>query len=132
MKIFRYKQAIVALCCLASMVSCSDMLDTDSDMVEFTEDNTLSTPQDTLYSVMGIIRQMQVIADRTVLLGEVRADLMTTTDKATTAVKQMAAFDFNEENPYNRISDYYAVINNCNYYLANADTNFVRLGKKIF
>lgn len=132
MKIFRYKQAIVALCCLVSMVSCSDMLDTDSDMVEFAEDNTLSTPQDTLYSVMGIIRQMQVIADRTVLLGEVRADLMTTTDKATTAVKQMAAFDFNEENPYNRISDYYAVINNCNYYLANADTNFVRLGKKIF
>ena len=116
MKIFRYKQAIVALCCLASMVSCSDMLDTDSDMVEFAEDNTLSTPQDTLYSVMGIIRQMQVIADRTVLLGEVRADLMTTTDKATTAVKQMAAFDFNEENPYNRISDYYAVINNCNCY----------------
>ena len=40
------------------MVSCSDMLDTDSDMVEFAEDNTLSTPQDTLYSVMGIIRQI--------------------------------------------------------------------------
>src|SRR5574344_903275 len=132
MKIFRYKQAIVALCCLASMVSCSDMLDTDSDMVEFAEDNTLSTPQDTLYSVMGIIRKMQVIADRTVPLGEVRADLMAPTDKATTAIKNVAKFDFSTKNEYNQVSDYYAVINNCNYFIANADTALAKLGKKIF
>ena len=56
MKIFRYKQAIVALCCLASMVSCSDMLDTDSDMVEFAEGSRLRTQEHTRYSVMGIIR----------------------------------------------------------------------------
>ena len=132
MKIFRYKQAIVALCCLTSTVSCSDMLLPDSEIVEFEEDNRLSTPQDTLYSVMGIIRQMQVIADRTVLLGELRADLMTTTDKATTSIKDLAAFNLSGDNPYNQVSDYYAVINNCNYFLANADTSFVRLGKKIF
>ena len=132
MKIFRYKQAIVALCCLTSTVSCSDMLLPDSEIVEFEEDNRLSTPQDTLYSVMGIIRQMQVIADRTVLLGELRADLMTTTDKATTPIKDLAAFNLSGENPYNQVSDYYAIINNCNYFLANADTSFVRLGKKIF
>ena len=101
------------------MASCSDMLDTKSDMVEFTEDNNLSTPQDTLYSVMGIIRKMQVIADRTVLLGEVRADLMAPTDKATTAIKNVAKFDFSTKNEYNQVSDYYAVINNCNYFIAN-------------
>lgn len=132
MKIYRYKQVILGLCCLASMASCSDMLDTKSDMVEFTEDNNLSTPQDTLYSVMGIIRKMQVIADRTVLLGEVRADLMAPTDKATTAIKNVAKFDFSTKNEYNQVSDYYAVINNCNYFIANADTALAKLGKKIF
>lgn len=132
MKIYRYKQAIAALFCLSTMASCSDMLDTTSDMVEFVDDNTLSTPQDLQYSLMGIVRQMQVIADRTVLLGEVRADLMVPTPKATTAIKNMAAGDFTEDNPYNKISDFYAVINSCNYYLANADTTLVRLGKKVF
>ncbi len=133
MKIYRYMKAALALCLLAPVASgCSDMLDTESDMVEFVEDNTLSTPEDTLYSVMGIIQRMQVIADRTVLLGEVRADLMAPTNKATTAIKQMAAHDFTTDNPYNSIADFYAVINNCNYFLANVDTAFVRLGKKIF
>lgn len=127
-----YKQIILGLCCLTSLASCSDMLDTKSDMVEFEEDNRLNTPQDSLYSVMGIIRQMQVIADRTVLLGEVRSDLVVPTSKATTAIKNMAAGDFSADNEYNRISDYYAVINNCNYFLAHVDTTLTRLGKKIF
>ena len=112
--------------------SCSKALETSSEMVEFVDDNNLNTPEDTLYSVMGIIRQMQVIADRTVLLGELRGDLMTTTDKATTDIKNLANFSFDEENQYNKISDYYAVINNCNYFLSKADPTMERLGKKIF
>lgn len=122
----------MGLCCLTSLASCSDMLDTKSDMVEFEEDNHLNTPQDSLYSVMGIIRQMQTIADRTVLLGEVRSDLVVPTSKATTAIKNMAAGNFSGDNEYNRISDYYAVINNCNYFIAHVDTTLTRLGKKIF
>ncbi len=127
-----YKQIIMGLCCLASLASCSDMLDTKSDMVEFEEDNHINTPQDSLYSVMGIIRQMQVVADRTLLLGEVRSDLVSPTAKATTAIKNMAANNFSDDNEYNRISDYYAVINNCNYFLAHVDTTLSRLGKKVF
>ena len=119
----------MGLCCLASMASCSDMLDTKSDMVEFEEDNHINTPQDSLYSVMGIIRQMQVIADRTVLLGEIRSDLVSPTTKATTDIKNMAAGDFSGVNKYNNISDYYAIINNCNYFLAHVDTTLSRLGK---
>lgn len=44
----------------------------------------------------------------------------------------MAANDFSTPNQYNNISDYYAVINNCNYFIENADTTLARLGKKIF
>ena len=46
------------------------MLETESDLVMFEEDNTLNHATDSVYSVMGIINKMQVIADRVVLLGE--------------------------------------------------------------
>ena len=75
------------------LTSCADMLDTTSELVEFEEDNTLNHPTDSVYSVMGIINKIQTIADRTVLLGEVRSDLMSVTDAATTDLKRLAAFD---------------------------------------
>ena len=62
--------------------SCSDMLETSSELVEFEKDNTLNHTTDSVYSVLGIINTIQTIADRTVLLGEVRGDLVITTDAA--------------------------------------------------
>ena len=114
------------------LTSCADMLDTKSDMVGRVEDRKINTPEDSLNYVTGAIRCMQVIADRTLLLGELRADLMTPSVDATTAIQQMAANDFSVPNQYNNISDDYAVINNCNYFIENADTPLDRLGKKIF
>ena len=112
-------------------ISCSDMLETESELVEYEKDNTLNHPTDSLYSVMGIINRMQIIADRTVLLGEVRADLMSVTDAASSDLKRLAAFD-TKQNKYNKIADYYAVINNCNYYLAHVDTAMQRRGRQLF
>lgn len=112
--------------------ACSDMLSTDSEMVEFEKDNTLNHPTDSVYSVLGIIGKMQVIADRTVLLGEARADLMQTTEAASADLKRLASFQFAEQNKYNAVSDYYAIINNCNYYLAHVDTALQRRGRNIF
>ncbi|MCR4602513.1 MAG: RagB/SusD family nutrient uptake outer membrane protein [Prevotella sp.] len=112
--------------------ACSDMLDTTSELVEFAEDNTLDHPTDSVYSVLGIVNRMQIIADRTVLLGEVRSDLVETTEAATADMKRLAAFDFSQPNKYNQVSDYYAVINNCNYYLANVDSALQRRGRQLF
>ena len=112
--------------------SCSDILDTSSELVEFQEDNTLDHPTDSVYSVMGIVNRMQLIADRSVLLGEVRSDLVTPTEAASADLKRLAAFDFAEPNKYCQVSDYYAVINNCNYYLANVDTTLQRRGRTLF
>ncbi|MBR1547197.1 MAG: RagB/SusD family nutrient uptake outer membrane protein [Prevotella sp.] len=114
------------------LTSCSDMLETDSELVEFEKDNTLNHPTDSVYSVLGIINRMQAIADRTVLLGEARADLVTATDAASADLKRLAAFDMSQENKYNQVSDYYAVINNCNYYLAHIDTAMQRRGRNLF
>ena len=99
-------------------VSCEDM---------FTAENTLVStelaPQDTLYQVMGIIKRMQKIADRTVLLGEVRADLVDVDPLHSSAdIQELAANNVSATNIYNQPADYYAVINSCNIYLAYVDS----------
>jgi len=111
---------------------CSDVLDTDSELVEFQEDNRLNQPTDSVYSVMGIIYKLQALADRTALLGELRADLVTPTAEASSDLKALSAFESDAENAYNKISDYYAVINNCNYYLATVDTTLTKRGQSVF
>ena len=115
-----------------TLTSCTNMLETESDLVEFEEDHTLNHATDSVYSVMGIINKMQVIADRVVLLGEVRGDLVQIMSAANSDLKHLAEFNFNEDNRYNQISDYYAVINNCNYYLAYVDTAMERRGRNLF
>ena len=112
--------------------SCSDMLETSSNLVEFEKDNTLDHATDSVYSVMGIVYKLQSIADRTVLLGEARGDLMTPTSAASADLKRLSAFDFSQDNKYNQVSDYYAVINNCNYFLAHVDTAMQRRGRNLF
>ena len=71
-------------------------MDTDSELVEFEEDNKLQSPTDSVYSVMGIIYKLQTIADRTVLLGELRGDLTTTTTAASPILFTLESFLFRE------------------------------------
>lgn len=98
-------------------VGCEDMFKAENALVE---DNL--TPQDTLYSVMGIVKSMQKLATRSVLLGEVRADLVSANPQADAAIQELGTNKISESNEYNNPTDFYAVINNCNIYLANVDT----------
>lgn len=127
-----YKYILGTLLVAGGLSSCADMLQTDSDIVMYEKDNTLSHPTDSVYSVLGIISKMQVIADRTVLLGEIRGDLTTITDAASADLKRLSALDFSVENKYNSVSDYYAVINHCNYFIHHVDTTLERRGYKVF
>lgn len=127
-----YKYILGALLVAGGLTSCADMLQTDSDIVMYEDDNTLSHPTDSVYSVLGIISKMQVIADRTVLLGEIRGDLTTVTEAASADLKRLADWDFSVANKYNVVSDYYAVINHCNYFIHHVDTTLERRGYKVF
>lgn len=132
MKLRTIYQAAVMLCLtVASQLfpSCSQP---ESDLVAFVEDNQLRTPNDTVYSLIGIVGKMQVIADRTVLLGELRGELTSLTDHAKLDLKAIADFTAGADNPYNNARDYYAVIQNCNYFLAHADTALMKRGYKVF
>ena len=130
--ITKFKYIIFGICIVCGSMSCSNMLETESDLVEFEEDHTLNQATDSVYSVMGIINKMQGIADRVVLLGEVRGDLVQSTSAANSDLKRLANFEFDGDNRYNQVSDYYAVINNCNYYLAHIDTAMERRGRNLF
>jgi len=105
-----------------SMTSCSDFLYEESDQVIYTDDHRLDSDADTLFTMAGIMNKMQAIADRTILLGEVRGDLVSVTGNAADDLRQLADFTIGSTNKYNKVRDYYAVINNCNYFLAKADT----------
>lgn len=109
--------------------ACSE---SDSDLVSYVDDNTLDSPNDTVYSVIGIVNKLQKIADRTVLLGELRGDLTTLTDHAPLDLQAIANFTADASNPYNNARDYYAVIQNCNYFLANADMQLTKQGRRVF
>lgn len=128
-KIFK----IVSFLFLATMaqgfMSCEE---TDSDLVAFVEDNNLNTPNDTVYSLMGIIGKMQVVADRTVLLGELRGELTTLTENASLDLQSIANFDVDTENPYNNARDFYGIIQNCNYFISKADSLLMKRGRRVF
>ena len=112
--------------------ACEDMLEPTSEYVMFDE-NHLTSPSDTASSLVGIIYKLQAIADRTNLLGEVRGDLVTVKNNADADLQNLADFAVTDENKYNNPRDYYAIINNCNYYIAYADTNaYDNRGNRIF
>lgn len=112
----------------ASTTSCEDMFTAENSLVE-----TDFAPKDTIYQIMGIVQRMQVLAERSVLLGELRADLVDIDPAhSTTYVQELANNESGTIKPwdyatakgniYNQPSDYYAVINNCNIYLDKVDS----------
>lgn len=112
----------VTLLSLLVFASCSDFLNQDSERVIIADHNHLTQAEDTLYSVVGIINKMQTLADRTILLGELRGDLLDVNTHTAADLRDIAMFNIGDKNAYNSPRDYYAVINNCNYFIANADT----------
>lgn len=125
--------SLPAVCGLGgSLASCSDMLEQESDLVMYEKDNQLTSVNDTMYSVMGILSLVQKVADRSNILGEVRGDLTSVTVDASADLQAIANFTSDVDNKYNNPKDYYAIINNCNYYIAHADPDYKKQGESVF
>ena len=118
-KIYKFIFAVLAI---GGMTSCSDFFNQESEHVVFTDQDHLNNATDSIYSVIGILNKLQAIGDRTILLGEVRGDLVDLTTVANSDLRDMSLFDMGDDNRYNNPTDYYAIINNCNYFIAKADT----------
>lgn len=101
-------------------VSCEDMLSPDSERHSYT------VAQDTMYSYWGIVRSMQNIAERYVLLGELRGELVRGTSYLSDSIENILNYDManavDGSCRYLKAADYYHVINSCNAYLALYDS----------
>lgn len=103
--------------------SCQDIMEVDSTRVAFEEDHALNHPNDSIYSVMGVLAEIQQLSDRCLLFGELRGDLMTIDEQnATTDLRQINAFSVADGNAYDVRRDFYRVVNECNYILQRMDT----------
>lgn len=111
--------------------SCNDMLDVDYDNILLEEDYYMGSPNDTIYSMMGILKELEKLGDRYVILGELRGDLLEITENASADLKEIYDFSVSTDNPYSNVKDYYAVINRCNYLIHNIDTAIVSRGEKV-
>ena len=112
--------SIIAVLGIFGTSSCSDVLESDSSRQLF--EPSLSEKTDSVFYAYGIMQAMQQLADQYFFQNEMRGDLVTTTSKATTHLKNLASFTADVTNKYDSVYLYYKVINNCNYYLAHRDT----------
>lgn len=119
------------LCGALFFSSCEDMLNVESDRVEYEFDDW--TLNDSVFSVLGILKSVQEVGDRQVILNEVRADLIDISEtKAVVDIQEISKSVFNTEtNKYLDVKDYYAIINNCNIYLARVDTTLEKNNVKL-
>lgn len=100
--------------------SCEDMLTFD---MENHADASASVT-DTVYYFHGILKCLQDIGERTVILGEARGDLASPGTYVSDSINEIATFQ-STANGSNGLLDraaYYKVINQCNFYLAHVDT----------
>lgn len=122
---------ILAVFSLFLFSSCEDIFESDSSSFVIDNGEQMDSPNDSLYSMMGILSQAQRLGERYVLLGELRGDLMTATADADVDIQQLSQFNADEENVYALRRDYYNVINNCNFALERIDTSIVVFQEKV-
>lgn len=117
---------------IACMTSCSDMLDTKSESYVFDNDHSLDSANDSVYSVMGILTQLQKLGERYVAFGELRGDLVSVPVTAPVAYQALSNFDAcDEEAEFGPKRDFYSVINNCNIALARMDASIAEHGVQV-
>lgn len=102
--------------------SCSNFFEVESKAYLDIEKNRLDTPNDSVYSVFGLLSGMQDIGPVCVLLGELQADLMDLTPNADADLKELNEHRASVDNPYLKATGFYRIINDCNYMIQHMDT----------
>lgn len=123
--------ALVAIFTLGATTSCTDMFDIESSRVVYEQDHDLSSTADSAYTTMGVLQSLRQVADRYIILGEVRGDLVDINEYTKTSLRNLSEFNFEDENEYLNVRDYYAIINNCNYALAKMDTTLTHNNQRV-
>ena len=123
------RKSIISMLLLGMMfgmfsTSCQDMLSPNSERHSYT------VAEDTLYSYWGILKSLQNIAERYVILNECRGDLVDASGYISDTIGAIVNFGEVDDPTdwkdgacaYLKIADYYHIINSCNAYIAMCDT----------
>lgn len=119
------------LICTFGFLSCDQLLTVDSERNITVDQNTLNNPNDTVYSMLGILNKVRMLGDRYVVLGELRGDLMDVTANSDLELRDISNFTTDSTNSWLDVKDFYAVINNCNYFINHVDTSIRLSGVKV-
>ncbi len=104
----------------ASVLGLSACIDSDiDDAVEY--GSTYTDVDDADKHILGVYSEFMDLAEQMIVLGEVRADLMTITDYSNDYLQEVDANVYDANNPYMDPTAYYKVINECNDVLVNFD-----------
>ena len=113
---------ILCFLCFMSVIfyfsSCEDLLTVDSARYVTVDDNGLTSANDSVSSVLGLLSGLQKIGERYFLFGEMRGDLLAVTDSTPAAIRELNDFTVKPASDYADPLDYYAIINNCNYIIS--------------
>ena len=103
-----------------SLGSCSDYLDVQPED-KLSGDQVYRNIYDADAAVIGVYGKFMALAEKNVILNEMRADLMTTTRNSSPYLKEISEHNVSADNPYASPKDFYVVIQNCNDVLKNFD-----------
>ena len=114
------KRSLVLTLGMSLLVSCKKMFDIKpEDALESKQ--MYRNVYDADAAVLGIYGKFAGLAERYVLLNELRGDLLDVTSNADTYLKQLSTHEVAEDNPYADPRPFYEVIINCNDALKNFD-----------
>lgn len=105
---------------LFSLGSCQDYLDVEPED-KLVGDQLYRDVYDADAAVIGIYGKFMNLAEKHVILNEMRADLMTTTRNSNPYLEQLSNHNVSVDNPYISPKQFYEVIQNCNDALKNFD-----------
>lgn len=110
---FRIIKSVIVATVLLSIAGCKKMLDIKpQDQLE--ESQAYQNVYDADAAVVGIYGKFMSLADRYVVLNELRADLLDCTPNANEALRQISTHSVTENNPYASPKPFYELILNCN------------------
>jgi len=116
MKIYKYLFGLLLLPTVF-LTSCIDA----NTLEVLNESDTFRNIADAKNSVKGLYGKVMNLAEQTVVLNELRADLMDVTTNAGQDLQDISYFTSDASNPYANTVPYYSVIQNCNDILHHFD-----------
>lgn len=122
MHIINLKPQISILKVLVAFAALLSGCSVDTTTVEFADENNITDASTTVFHVLGIMSRVQKVAEKNIIVGELRGDLVSPQATAPSAMTRMQQYASGYDTTYNNIRDYYAIVNDYNYFLVKADS----------